>query len=89
MTDDSRKPLDKFLGVLDPYGRGTHAYDREPYIQARLVKALEASSWAEAQVYALLLIANNQADQTVQISWPSWEDHARTVGYAIGEALGR
>ena len=64
-------------------------FARHRAITARIAEALQAQNWPAAQVYALLLLAEQGSGQTVSVHWDGWEDHATAVGYAVGQALGR
>jgi hypothetical protein len=55
-TDDTRPPLDRFLGLGEPRHRYQRPHERHDALMERCTEAIDSENWPEAQVWALLLI---------------------------------
>ena len=54
---------------------------------------MKAQNYAEAQVYATLMLTERMPGEPVSVTWAGWEDHASRIGgeiaAAISQAAGR
>ena len=62
---DTHSPLDRALGIPE---HDQTPYARRQAITSRLADAPEAQDWAAAQVYALLMIAEQMPRETVHVT---------------------
>ena len=84
MTDDHRSAYDTFLNVTGHYS-GTGYYDREDALAARVTDTLQGGRFAEAQVYALLMIGDAIPREPIKIMWDSWEDFATALSAPLDQ----
>ncbi|HXZ72253.1 MAG TPA: hypothetical protein VEH31_15480 [Streptosporangiaceae bacterium] len=63
--NDAHSPLDRALAIPE---HDQTPYARHQAITSRLADALEAQDWAAAQVYALLMIAEQMPHETVHVT---------------------
>jgi hypothetical protein len=76
---DNRNALDKHLGLTE-HDHVLLRYDRDRALVENVGQALAVQNYAAAQVYALLLVAERQEPETVNVHLTNWEDLAIAIG---------
>ena len=88
MADD-RNALDKHLGIREQ-GATMLPYARYRALREHVGQALASQNYAAAQVYALLMVAENLEEKTTtDVSLANWEDLAVAIASNIAPDLHR
>ena len=78
---DNRNALDKHLGITEQSATML-PYARHRALREHVGQALASQNYAAAQVYALLMVVENQEEKTtIDVSLTNWE------GLAIGSNI--
>ena len=86
---DKRNALDKHLGLTEQ-DQVTLPYARYRALIEHVGQALSERNYAAAQVYALLMVAENQQDAgTIDVNLTNWEDFAIVITSNIAPDLRR
>jgi hypothetical protein len=83
---DKRNALDKHLGVTEQNPMTLPSARHRALIE-HVGQALHNENYAAAQVYALLLVAESQQTETIDVSLTNWEDLAIAIGANIARDL--
>lgn len=86
---DNRNALDKHLGIAEQ-GAAMLPYARYRALREHVGQALASQNYAAAQVYALLMIVENQEEKTtIDVNLTNWEDLAIAIASHIAPDLQR
>jgi len=82
---DKRNELEKHLGIAED-GR-SYAYDRSRALKDRVGEALTSENFAAAQVYALLLIAEELAGRTGAVTITNADEISNSIANDLTDDL--